>query len=251
MANATGTGRRVGVVTGGSRGIGRETAARLGKDRYDVVVAYAGNADAAKESVAAVEKAGGRGLAVQADVADEEAVQALFEQAEAAFGGVDVVVNAAGISVLSPVVDLDLTDLDRVLRTNLRGAFVVAQRALRRLRAGGTLLLFSTSQVNVGLAFPRYSPYVASKAGVEAMTMILAREMRGRDVTVNTVSPGPTSTEFLTDVNDEQALSRLASAPPLERLGTPADIAEVVAFLASPAGHWVNGQVVRANGGII
>jgi 3-oxoacyl-[acyl-carrier protein] reductase len=243
------TNRRVAVVTGGSRGIGREVATRLAADGYDVIVGYAGRADAAQETVAAVEAAGGHAVAVQADVADEHAVAGLFEQAELTFGGVDAVVHAAGKMPLSTVAELDLAVLDDVYRTNIRGTFVVAQQAARRLRPGGALVMFSSSVV--GLAFPTYGPYAATKGAVEALTLILARELRGHDVTVNTVAPGPTATELFLDGKDDEAIARLAALPPLERLGTPEDIAQVVRFLASPAGHWVNGQVVRANGGIV
>ncbi|WSQ13676.1 SDR family oxidoreductase [Streptomyces sp. NBC_01231] len=240
---------RVAVVTGGSRGIGRETVSRLAADGFAVVVGYAGNRDLAEAAVKEVTATGGRAVAVQADVADELQVAALFDAAESEFGGVDVVVHAAGRLYLSPVADLDLAELDAVHRTNIRGSFVVARQTARTIRSGGTMVTFSTSVV--GLAFPGYGAYSASKGAVEALTMILARELRGRDVTVNAVAPGPTATDLFLEGKDEETIARLAAQSPLERLGTPADIAEVVAFLASPAGHWVNGQVVRANGGII
>ncbi len=240
---------RVAIVTGGSRGIGRAVAERLADDGFAVVVNYARDAASAEETVKAVTAAGGRALAVQADVADEDAVAALFDRTEQEFGGVDVVVNAAGRMALSPVADLDLADLDAVLRTNLRGTFVVARQAARRLRAAGSLVTFSTSVV--GTQFPTYGAYAASKGGVEALTMILARELRGRDITVNTVAPGPTATDMFLDGKTPEQIEQLAKTPPLERLGTPQDIARVVAFLAGPEGHWVNGQTLRANGGMV
>jgi 3-oxoacyl-[acyl-carrier protein] reductase len=240
---------RVAVVTGASRGIGRAVALRLAADGVAVVVGYAGNHESAEKTVAEIVEGGGRAVAVAADVADEAAAAALFDTAEREFGGVDAVVNAAGRMALSPVVDLDLAELDALHRTNVRGAFVVAQQAARRVRAGGAIVLFSTSVL--GLALPGYGAYAASKGAVEALPMILARELRGRDVTVNAVAPGPTATDLFLDGKDEATIGRLAAQPPLERLGTPQDIAEVVAFLASPAGHWVDGQVVRANGGIV
>ena len=240
--------RRVAVVTGGSRGIGRETAERLGRDGYAVVVNYAGNQAEADKAVAAITEAGGEAIAFRADVADETEVAALFEAAESAFGGVDVLVHAAGVMTLAPLVDLDLDALDRMHRTNIRGTFVVDQQAARRLRAGGAVINFSTSVL--ALAIPGYSAYAATKGAVEAMTLIIARELRGRDVTVNAVAPGPTATALFLDGKDEETIARMAAQPPLERLGTPRDIAEVVSFLASPAGHWINGQVLRANGGI-
>ena len=238
--------RRVAIVTGGSRGIGRAIVRRLAADGYAVVVNYAGNE---AEARAAVQEAGPNAIAVQADVADEAAVARLFDAAEEAFGGVDVVVNAAGRMDLAPLADYDLAVFDELMRVNVRGTFVVGQQAVRRLRDGGALVTFSSSVV--GLAFPTYSAYAASKGAVEAMTLVLARELRGRDITVNTVAPGPTATGLFLDNNSEEAIERLSKQPPLERLGQPEDIAGVVAFLAGPDGHWVNGQVLRANGGVI
>jgi 3-oxoacyl-[acyl-carrier protein] reductase len=240
---------RVAIVTGGTRGIGRAVVGRLAADGYAVAIGYAGRKDLAEKAVAEIEAAGGRALAVQADVADEHAVARLFDEAETRFGGIDAVVNCAGKMSLATVADLDLAVLDDLHRTNVRGAFVVAQQAARRLRAGGALIAFSTSVV--GTAFPTYGAYAASKGAVEALTLILARELRGRDVTVNTVAPGPTATDMFLEGKDDELIARLAAQSPLERIGTPTDIAEIVAFLVSPRGHWVNGQVVRVNGGMI
>jgi 3-oxoacyl-[acyl-carrier protein] reductase len=175
-------------------------------------------------------------------------VAALFDAAESTYGGMDVVVHAAGVMTLAPLVDTDLDALDRMHRTNIRGTFVVDQQAARRLRAGGAILNFSTSVL--ALALPGYAAYAATKGAVEAITLILARELRGRDVTVNAVAPGPTATALFLDGKDDETIARMAAQPPLERLGTPGDIAGVVSFLAGPAGRWINGQVIRANGGI-
>ncbi|MHA3701247.1 SDR family oxidoreductase [Jatrophihabitans sp. YIM 134969] len=243
------TPRRVAVVTGGSRGIGAAAATALGAAGYAVVVGYAGNAGAAARTVDAITGAGGEAVAVAADVADEHAVAALFDAAERQFGGVDVTVNAAGIMKLAPIADFDLDAFDQVQRTNVRGTFLVLQQAARRTRPGGTVITFSTSVV--GTNTPTYGPYVASKAATEGFTLILARELRGRDVTVNTVAPGPTATDLFLDGKTEEEVSRLAHAVPLDRLGQPADIAGAVVFLASPAGHWVNGQTLRVNGGLV
>ncbi|MCX4990267.1 MULTISPECIES: SDR family oxidoreductase [unclassified Streptomyces] len=248
MSEQPSTSPRVAIVTGGSRGIGRETAERLAREGYAVVVNYAGNAAEADKAVAAIGEAGGQAVAFRADVAEEAEVAALFDSAEKAFGGVDVVVHAAGVMTLAPLVDLDLDALDRMHRTNIRGTFVVDQQAARRLRAGGAIINFSSSVL--ALAIPGYTAYAATKGAVEAMTLILARELRGRDITVNAVAPGPTATALFLDGKDEETIARMAAQPPLERLGTPEDIASVVAFLAGPGGRWVNGQVLRANGGI-
>ncbi|GAB3745292.1 SDR family oxidoreductase [Amycolatopsis oliviviridis] len=239
---------RVAIVTGGSRGIGREAADRLAADGFAVVVVYGGNKDEAQAAVESITAAGGRAIAAQADVADENAVSALFDTAEKTFGGIDVVVHAAGTMYLAPVAEVDLDRMDRMHRTNIRGTFVVDQQAARRVRDGGAIINFSTSVL--GLALPGYAAYAATKGAVEAITLVLARELRGRDITVNAVAPGPTATTLFLDGKDEETVARMAAQPPLERLGTPADIAEVVSFLAGPA-RWVNGQVLRANGGIV
>jgi 3-oxoacyl-[acyl-carrier protein] reductase len=240
------TAGRVAIVTGGSSGIGREAAARLGRDGYAVAIVYAGSKTGAEEAVKEVEQAGGRAIAVQADVADETAVAALFDRTEQEFGGVDVVVHAAGIMPLSPLADLDLEVFDQVVRTNLRGTIVVDQQAVRRLRTGGALVNITSSLTK--LARPGYSAYSATKGGVEAITLILARELRGRDVTVNAVAPGPTATALFFNGKSQELIDRITAEPPLERLGQPADIAEIIAFLAGPA-RWINGQVIYANGG--
>ena len=241
--------QRVAVVTGASRGIGRAIATALAAAGRAVIVGYAGNDAAAQQAVDEITATGGQAVAVRADIADENAVAELFDTAQRNFGGIDVVVNSAGRMSQSPIADLDLADLDALHRTNIRGTFVVAREAARRIRPGGAIVMLSTSVV--GLQFPGYGAYAASKGAVEAMTLILAREMRGRDVTVNAVAPGPTATDLFLDGKDQATIEHLAKQPPLERLGTPADIAEVVAFLTGPGGRWVNGQVVRANGGII
>jgi 3-oxoacyl-[acyl-carrier protein] reductase len=242
------TNRRVAVVTGGSGGIGREVAARLAAAGTSVVVNYAGNAERAKEVVEEITAAGGTAAAIGADVADEQAVVRLFEEAERLFGGVDVVVHAAARMDLAPLVDFDLATLDEMLRINIRGTFVIDRQAARKIRPGGSILNFSSSVL--GRMLPNYTGYAASKGAVEAMTFILASELRGRDISVNAIAPGPTATPMFFEGKDEEAIARFAHAAPLDRLGTPADIAEAVVFLTSPAGHWINGQTIRANGGM-
>jgi 3-oxoacyl-[acyl-carrier protein] reductase len=235
---------RVALVTGGSRGIGLATSKRLAADGFTVVVNFAGNTAEADKAVAEI---GGGAIAIQADVSDEAAVAAMFDRIEAEFGGIDVVVNAAGIMILAPVVDFDLAALDRMHRVNIRGAFVISQEAARRVRSGGAIIHLSSTVTK--LSMPGYAAYTMSKGAVDGLTLILARELRGRDITVNCVAPGPTATALFLDGKDEATIAHMAAQPPLERLGRPADAAEVIAFLAGP-GRWVNGQIIYANGGI-
>jgi 3-oxoacyl-[acyl-carrier protein] reductase len=240
---------RIAIVTGGSRGIGRAIVRRLADAGYGLVVNYTGNQTEADAAVAEATAAGAHAIAAQADVADEHAVAAMFDLAEESFGGIDVVIHAAGRMELAPLAELDLDSLDRQHRVNIRGTFVVDQQAVRRLRPGGAIINFSSSVVKI--ARPTYAAYAASKAAVEGLTLTLAHELRGQDITVNAVAPGPTATALFLEGKDDALLERIANEPPLERLGTPEDSATVAVFLASPEGHWVNGQVIRVNGGIV
>jgi len=248
VTNATENNTRVAIVTGGSGGIGQAVAERLASDGMKVVVHYSSKRSLADDVVERIAASGGSAIAAGGDVADEADMSSLFHEAEQHFGGVDVVVHTAGIMTRSLLVDLDLDELDRILRTNVRGTFVVDQQAVRKVREGGAIINFSTS-VNQR-SVPTYSAYSASKGAVDAITMILATELRGRDITVNTVAPGPTGTSLFLDSNDQATIDTLAGMTALGRLGRPHDIAEVVSFLAGPA-RWINGQVLYANGGLI
>jgi 3-oxoacyl-[acyl-carrier protein] reductase len=239
---------RVALVTGGSGGIGHGVAVRLGRAGMAVAVHYAGNENRAMAVVDEIVAEGGRAIVVTADIADEAQVAAMFDQVEAELGGIDVVVNTAGIMLLSPLAELNFDDFDRMHRTNVRGTFVVSQQAARRVRKGGAIINFSTSVTKI--AVPGYTAYAATKGAVDAMTLILAKEMRGRDVTVNAVAPGPTATPLYFEGKSQDVIDRAKSAAPLERLGEPADVAEAVAFLAGPA-RWVNGQIIYVNGGVV
>ena len=240
---------KVALVTGASRGIGAAIAERLGKDGFTVIVNYAGSAGAAEAVARKIEQAGGKAIAAQADVADAEAVRRMFDSAEAAFGGVDVLVNNAGIMTLSPLASTDDANFDRQIAVNLKGTFNTLREAARRLRNGGRVVNFSTTVV--GLKLETYGVYAATKSAVETMTAILSKELRGRNITVNAVAPGPVATELFLTGKSQELIDRLARMNPMERLGTPQDIASTVAFLVSPDGGWINGQVLRANGGMV
>jgi 3-oxoacyl-[acyl-carrier protein] reductase len=235
------------IVTGASRGIGRAVAMRLAHDGFAVVVNYASNADQADAVVAAIKSTGGRAVSLKADVSNTADVERLFEETLKAFGSIDVVVNNSGIMPLSPIGKEDLEVFDKVISTNLRGTFVVLAQAAQHVASGGRIIAFSSSVL--AKSFPAYGPYIASKAGVEGLVHVLANELRGRNITVNAVAPGPIGTELFLNGKTEEQIAEFSRMAPLERLGQPDDIANVVSFLAGPDGGWVNSQVVRANGG--
>ncbi|SFK53240.1 SDR family oxidoreductase [Lysobacter sp. cf310] len=238
---------KVALVTGGSRGIGRAIAQRLAADGFAVVVNYAGNAAGAEAVVQDLRAQGGIAIAVQGDVSDAQDVSRMFAATLEAYGRIDAVVNCAGIMPIAPIAESSLADFDRVVATNLRGSFLVLANAARHLGEGGRIIAFSTSVI--AKAFPNYGPYIASKAGVEGMVPVLANELRGRGITVNAIAPGPVGTELFFNGKTDEQIDRIAKLAPLERLGTPEEIAAAVAFLAGPDGGWVNAQVLRVNGG--
>ena len=239
---------RTALVTGGTGGMGRVIATKLAADGFDVAVAYAGDVDLADATIGEIKEQGRRGAAFAADIADEGAVSDLFDSIDDHFGRLDVVVHTAGINRPAALTDLDLADLDAIHRVNVRGTFVVNQQAARRIRDGGSIVNVSSTMVRV--APPALSAYAASKSAVDTLTRILAKELRGRDITVNAVAPGPTATAAFLNSTPAEEQEQLAALPPLGRLGRPDDIAGVVSFLVGPDGRWVNGQVVYANGGL-
>lgn len=240
---------RVAIVTGASRGIGAAIARRLASDGLAVIVNYAGSAGAAATLVEEIEAAGGRASPVQADVSDPAAVKRMFDAAEAAYGGVDVLVNNAGIMKLAPLAQVDDDAFDHIIAINLKGTFNGLREAANRLRDGGRIVNFSTSVV--GLYQPSYGVYAATKAAVEALTHILAKELGPRGITVNAVAPGPVATELFLQGKDQATLDRIRQMIPLGRLGEVDDIARAVSLLVGPDGGWINGQILRANGGVV
>ncbi|MBV8465645.1 MAG: SDR family oxidoreductase [Burkholderiales bacterium] len=245
------TTQQVAIVTGASRGIGAAIATRLAKDGYAIVVNYAGNAEEAGKVVAAITAAGGYATAVKADVADPQSVRNLFDEAIRTYGRVDVLVNNAGIMPpnLPHLADTDDKTFDALFAVNVKGSFNTLREAATKLQHGGRIVNFSSSVI--GLALPGYAVYAATKGAIEVMTNILAKELRGKNITVNAVAPGPTATALFLNGKTPELIDRLAKAAPLERLGTPEDIANTVAFLVGKDGQWINGQTLRANGGAV
>lgn len=240
---------KIALVTGASRGIGAAVAKRLAQDGFIVVVNYAGSAQAAENVVRDIEAAGGQAISAQGDVSKVADVRRLFDTVDEVYGGMDVLVNNAGVMQLAPIAELTEEDYDRLFDINVKGSFNTMREAARRVRKGGRIVNFSSSVV--GLLQPGYGPYAATKAAIEAATMVLARELRGREITVNAIAPGPTATDLFLNGKSDELIDRLAKLSPLERLGTPEDIAAAVAFLVGSDGAWINGQVLRANGGVI
>ena len=251
MKNTESNSKKTAIITGSSRGIGAAIAKRLAADGFAVVVNYAGRAADAEAVVREIEKAGGRAAAIRADVSAPAEVAALFAETEKLFGGVDILVNNAGIIQpgLTPLAETDDSLFDRIIAINLKGTFNTLRAAAKQLRSGGRIVNFSTSVIGLGL--PGYSIYGATKAGVETMTNIFAKELRGRNITVNAVAPGPTATELFLEGKTTEQIAHFTKMPPLERLALPEDIAGIVSFLVGPDGAWVNGQTLRANGGIV
>ncbi len=240
---------RIAIVTGASRGIGAAVAERLASDGLTVIVNYSGDVKSAEALTAKIERGGGRALPVKADVSNPKAVREMFDKAAATFGGIDVLINNAGIMKLATIVDSDDALFDQQIAINLKGSFNTMREAAKRLRNGGRIVNFSTSVV--GTKLETYGVYTATKSAVETMTAILSKELRGRNITVNAVAPGPVATELFLTGKSQELIDRLARMNPMERLGTPEDIASTVAFLVGPDGGWINGQVLRANGGMV
>lgn len=239
---------RTAIITGASRGIGRASAIALAAQGLAIVVNYAGSDEEAAKVVHEIEAAGGTAHAIKADVASASDVARLFDETETAFGGIDVVIASAGVMMVGAIADVSDDDYDRLTGVNLRGTFNVFREAARRLRDDGRLIGLSSS--TLALNAPGYGLYNATKGAVEGMVRVIAKELGGRRITVNAVAPGPVETSFFLDGKSDADIERMKTMVPLKRLGQPDDIAQVIVFLASSEAGWVNGQIVRANGGI-
>ena len=239
---------KVALVTGASRGIGAAVARRLAHDGFSVVVNYASSSNEADALVAELKAAGAQAIAVKADVAKADEVRRMFETSEQQLGKVDVLVNNAGVLKTVPLAGTSDALFDQTLNINLRGTFNTLREAAARMNDGGRIVNFSST--TLALNMPGYAVYNATKAAVEAFTHVFAKELRGRNITVNAVAPGPIATSLFLDGKTEEQIQTFAKMPPLQRLGQPDDIASVVSFLAGPDAGWVNGQILRANGGV-
>jgi 3-oxoacyl-[acyl-carrier protein] reductase len=252
MNSATNAGTRtanqVAIVTGASRGIGAEVARRLAKDGFSVSINYASSSAEADALVAELQANGAKAIAVKADVSKADQVRSLFEVTEQQLWKVDVLVNNAGVLKTVPLAETSDALYDQTFDINVRGTFNTLREAAARLNEGGRIVNFSST--TLGLNMPGYAVYNATKAAVEAFTHVFAKELRGRNITVNAVAPGPIATSLFLDGKTEEQIQAFAKMPPLQRLGQPEDIASVVAFLAGPDSGWVNGQILRANGGV-
>jgi len=244
MANTS----QIALVTGASRGIGAAIARRLARDGFALAINYASRPAEADALVAELTGAGAKAIAVQADVSKAEDVGRLFATVEERLGKIDVLVNNAGIMKTMPLAQTSDDVFEQTFAINVQGVFNTLREAATRLNDGGRVI--NLSSTTLALNLPGYAVYNGTKAAVEAFTRVFAKELRGRGITVNAVAPGPVATDLFLNGKTEQQIETFAKMPPLERLGQPDDIAGVVAFLAGKDGAWVNGQVLRANGGV-
>ncbi|PWJ60269.1 3-oxoacyl-[acyl-carrier protein] reductase [Dyadobacter jejuensis] len=239
---------KVVLITGASRGIGAEVAQEMAAHGAKVIVNFANDQAAADRVVQQIIAQGGEALAVQTDVSDAAAVKRLFDRAIAQYGKIDVLVNNAGILINKLVKDTTDEDFSRQMDVNVKGVFNTLREAATRLADNGSVINFSTTVIR--LMLPTYGTYVATKAAVEQLTRVFAKEIGSRGINVNSVAPGPTHTELFTDGKSQQQIDRLASMSAFSRIGTPTDIAKVVVFLASDEAKWISAQNIGLNGGV-
>ncbi len=237
---------KVALITGASKGIGAVTALEMTRSGATVIVNYNGSEKAAEQVVADIKAAGGHAIAIQADVSLEQDVERLFDEAIAAFGKVDVLVNNAGIMLTKPIGKVSTEEFDKMLSINVKGVFNTLRQASTRLEDNGSVINLSSTVTRT--MFPGYGPYCATKGAVEQLTRVFAKEVGSRGINVNAVSPGPTETDLFLEGKSQQDIDRLAATNAFNRLGQPEDIARVIVFLASDASKWISGQNIGANG---
>ncbi len=240
--------RKVALITGGSRGIGVAIATRLARDGFAVAINYASSAQQAQDLAQALRQQGAAAAAVQGDVAVAGDVKRMFDTVERELGRIAVLVNNAGVLQTMPLAQHSDALYEKTFAVNVQGVFNTLREAATRLADGGRII--NVSSTALALNLPGYAIYNGSKAAVESFTRVFAKELRGRNITVNAVAPGPVETELFLNGKTEEQVQAFRKMPPLERLGQPDDIAGVVSFLAGPDSGWVNGQVLRANGGV-
>ncbi|MGH3448028.1 MAG: SDR family oxidoreductase [Nocardioidaceae bacterium] len=235
-------------MTGGSWGIGRAIVERLGRGGADVVLSYVQDEGAGRDVQAAVAESGSRAEVVQPDLGRLEDIRALFDQVQRQMDGFDILVNNAGADIEARIAEATEEDYDQVMTINAKGTFFAMQEAARRMRDGERII--NISSVNTIFPQPGIGIYAASKGAVEQFARVAARELAGRGITVNIVSPGTTDTDMFHTWNSPQAVEQLTALTPLGRIGEPADVADVVGFLAGPDARWLTGEHLHASGGL-
>lgn len=239
---------KVVLITGASRGIGAAIAHKLAEAGAKIIVNYAGSTEAAAQTVKELQQKGAEAIALQADVSKTAEVKRMFDEAIAHYGRIDVLVNNAGIMITKLLKDTTDEEFSRQFDINVKGTFNTMREAADRLADNGSIINFSTSVNRIML--PGYSTYVATKAAVEQLTRVFSKEIGGRGINVNSVSPGPTNTELFTNGKPQEVIDRLAALSAFNRIGEPEDIAKVVLFLASDEASWITAQNLGVNGGM-
>lgn len=241
--------KKVILITGASRGIGAFTASLLAQQGHSIIINYANNDQEANAVVQKIQANGGTATAFKANISHSDEVTQLFDYAIQTYGRLDVLMNNAGIMRLNKIEDVDDETIDQLLAINLKGPLYTMREAAKRLAHGGKIINLSSSVV--GMKLETYGVYTASKAAIESLTAILAKELRGKNITVNAIAPGPTATALFLEGKSDELIARLIQAAPLERLGTVEDIAAVLDFAVNEGSNWVNAQILRVNGGVV